>query len=129
MLDEHRRARVLRDDDVADVVGGAQQTDTANEVLLVPLLGVAAACVRVATLERVEKLLQRHFVIAQLRQIRVHLVLLDQAAEADDIGDTGDQLELTPDYPVLQSAQLAGISGVRLEGVAVHLADGRGQRR
>ena len=62
VADQQRRAAVLGDDDVADVVARAQQADAANQVLLFALLEVAAAGVRVAAAERREDLLQRDVV-------------------------------------------------------------------
>ena len=97
----------LGDDDVTDVVGRAQQADAADQVLLAPLLDVAAARVRVAVGQRVEQLLQRDL-WSQLGEVGVHLVLLDEAAQADHVGDPRHQLELALDDPVLDRAQLAG---------------------
>ena len=59
IADQQRRAAVLADDDVADVVGRAQQADAADQILLVALLQVAAAGVGVSLPQRVEHLLHR----------------------------------------------------------------------
>src|ERR1051325_268361 len=84
--------------------------------------------VGVAALDRLRKLSQGHLVVAQLREVRPHLVLLDQAAEADDVRDAGHEPQLARHHPVLVGAQLARRVLVALDAVAVDLAD-RGRER
>src|SRR5439155_12196279 len=106
VLDQDRYAAALGDHDAADLVGRAQQPDAADEILLPALLEVAPADVGVAALQRGEQLLQRHLVVAQLPQVGIDLVLLDEAAEADDVGDSRDKAQLPLDRPVFDRAQV-----------------------
>ena len=65
------------------------------------LIGIAAA-------QRCKELRERQTVVPKLREIRIDLVLLHQPADAHDVGDTGRQLEIARDRPVLQRAELGG---------------------
>ena len=129
VLHQDRRAAALGDHHVLDVFGSGEQADAADEVLLAPLLDVAAAGVGVATLHRLRKLRKRDLVIAQPGKIRAHLVLLHQPAQAHHVGDAGNEAQLPRYHPVLVSAQLARPLASALHAVAVDLADGGGERR
>ena len=100
---------LLADDDVADVVRRSQQADAADQVLLVALLQIAAAGIGIALSQRGEHLLHRDVVRLELRQIQVHLVLLQEAAERDHVGHAGREPHLALHHPVLQRAQFGEI--------------------
>ena len=126
---QHRRAVAFGDDHVENFFRRAQQPDAAYQNLLAALFDIATAGIGAATLQCGEYLLQADFVVLQLRQIRIHLVLLDRAAEAHDIGHAGQQAQLAADGPILNGAQfLRGVTRA-LDAVSVDLADGGGQRR
>ena len=57
------------------------------------------------------------------KAIRVHvnLILLDLAANARDLGNAGHGIELVPDEPVLQRAQLAQVMSRSFDGVPEHV--------
>ena len=58
------------------------------------LLQVAPARVGVPAAKGGVQLSEREIVVAELREIRVHLVLLDESPEAHDVRDAGRQLEM-----------------------------------
>ena len=120
---------MLGDDDRADVVGRSQQPDAANQILLFPLFEVIASGVRVAAAERGEHLRQSHAVCAHARRVDVHLILLDEAAAADDVRDARRHLQVAFDHPVLDPAKIGWRRGLRHEAVAIQLADRRRERR
>ena len=113
----------------ADVVGGAQQADAADEVLLVALFQVAASGIGISLPQRRHDLLHRNVVGLQFRKVQVHLVLLHEAAEGDDVGNARREAHLALDHPVLQPAQLGEVVAGPGELVAEELADRGGQRR
>jgi hypothetical protein len=57
-------------------------------------------------LDRLDRLLVGDPVSGELQRIEHHLVLLDHAADAGDLGDAGHGLQLVAQEPVLQPAQL-----------------------
>ena len=112
VADEQRRAVVFRDHDRPDVIGRSQQADAANKILLLPLVEIIAAGVRVSPAQRAEHLLKGDAVRFHAREIEAHLVLLDEAAAADDVGDAGRQLERALDDPVFNAPKLSRTGGL-----------------
>ena len=130
VFDQNRRAVVRSHHDAADVGSGTQQADAANEILLRALLDIIAAGVGVAPTERGEDLLHRQVVVLHFRQIGVDLVLLDQAAHADDVRHPWRHAQIAFDRPILDRAQITGrMTLSTLHTEAVNLANGRGKRR
>ena len=125
---QQRSSRVGRHDDVADVVGRAQHADAANEVLLLAALEEAAARIGVASSEGREHLLERDVVGLHPRGVHGHVVSLDEAAEADDIGDARNHPEIPRDHPVLNASELGGALALSRHAIPVDLPDRRGQR-
>ena len=95
-----------RDDDVADVVERLHQSDAAHDELLFAAGHEAAADVGVAVAECLRELRESDVVEEQLLRIDEHLVLLDHAAEAIDVGDPRHALQALEDFPVLQALQV-----------------------
>ncbi len=126
---QHRHAVALRHHDLADVVGRSQQPDAAHDVLLFAALDVAAAGVGVAATQRGEDLLHRDAERSHLHHVEVHLVLFDEAAEADDVGDARRHAQVALDRPVLDRTELGRGGAVAGQPVAIDLADRRRQRR
>ena len=126
LLAEAGVVRVAGHDHVADVVGGAQQPDAADQVLLVSLLYVAAARIRITLGKRIEQLLQGDFVVAQPREIRVDFVLLDQPTQGHYVGHAWNQAQLAHHGPVLDGAQLHRGEAVTLQRVLEDLAQAGG---
>ena len=129
IADQHRGPVARRHHDAPDVVGRAQQADAADRVLLRALGDVAAAGIGVAASERVEEILEGQLVGAQLVEVRLHLVLLDEPAHADDVGNARNLPQAALDHPVLQRAQVRGRGAVAAQAVTHDLAHGRGVRR
>ena len=126
---QDRRAAALGDYHVLDVLDALEEAEAANQVLLAALLDVAAAGISVAALDCLRELRQGDLVVAQTREVRTHLVLLDQAAQADDVGDAGHQPQLSADDPVLVGAKLARPLPFALHAIAIDLADRSRKRR
>jgi len=120
---------VLGHDDVADVVARPQHADAANEVLLLTLLEKTATGIRVAVPERREHLLQRDVIGLHPRRVHGNLILLDEAAETDDVGHSRNHLEISADDPILNASQLGRTQAVAAQPIPVDFADGRRQRR
>ncbi len=74
-------------------------------------------------------MLQRKVLILHPAKIRIDLVLLDHAAEADDVSHSRNHFELSLHDPVLDRAQLLGVELVAFQPIAKDFADGRGERR
>src|SRR5207247_2182939 len=126
--DQQRRAVMFSHQNAADVVAGTEESNAANQVLLLTLFEKTPAGIRVRPSERCEDLLERKVVGFEFVEIEVHLVLLDKSAPADDIRNPGNRLQLTLDDPVLDRAQLRCGVVVALEYVPVDLADRGGER-
>ena len=124
----HRRTLLRGDDDLLDVAERLDQSDAADHQRVLALTEITAAGIRVARGDRVEHLLQREVVRAQASRIDGHLVLLDAATPRHDVHDPRDLAELALERPVFERLQLHERHGLRLERVAVHLADHAGER-
>ena len=103
-----------------------QQSQTADGVLLRALCDVAATRVGVAMSNRVGQVLQGEFELAQLVQVGLHLVLLDEATHRHHIGHAGHLTQRAFNAPVLQGAQLRGGLAIATQSVAHDFADGCG---
>ena len=125
---QHRGRVAFGQNDIFDVGRFAQQTYAANGVLLTALFDIATAGIAVAAFKRGKYLLQGELVGAQARQVRLHFVSLYEAAHRHDVGDTRHAPQGALDHPILKRAQGARVVGIRLDAVAVDLADGRRQR-
>src|SRR5439155_25109243 len=101
--------------DVADIVRRSQQTEAADEILLRPLLHLAAANVGVAAAQRGVNLLQAQSVVAQASQVGIHFVGFYQTADAHDVGDAGNHAQVALDHPVFERAQVARAEAVSFD--------------
>ena len=106
VADANRRSALGRDDDVADVVEAADQADAAHVEGLFADVQDVGPDVLVRRRERREQRRERQTVAAQPVRVDVHLVLLDEAAEAGDVDDAVDLLELPLQDPVLRGLAL-----------------------
>ncbi len=86
--------------DLLDVGERADEALPADDVLLAVVLDVAAAGVRVASLDGLEDLLQGQAVRPQFRGIDDDLVLLRKAAPGVDLCDAGNGAQPGRDHPV-----------------------------
>ena len=85
-----------------------QHADTANQILLLAFIDVSAAGIGAAATERREELLQRDAVSLHPGKVRLHLILFDETAIGDDVGNARNRLELPCHRPVLDGPQLGG---------------------
>ena len=90
---------------VVNVSGRPQKAHAADDKLLFALFNVAAACIHVAALQGLKHLLHRQLVGLKLGDIGHHLILLDVAATADNVGHAGYQFQITLHHPILNAAQ------------------------
>src|SRR2546428_631426 len=123
-----RRALQGGDHDVVEVVRRLHEADSAHHERVLALADVGAAGVGVVGGDGLEHLLEGHVVGAQALGIHDDLVLLDAAAPGDDVGHTGHLAELALQDPVLVGLEIDERHRLRLERVAVDLADRRGER-
>jgi hypothetical protein len=114
------------DNNSPDVVGRGQQADAADGVLLRTLRHIAAASVGVAAAQRIQQVLEGELVGAQLVEIGLHLVLLDEAAHGHHVGHARHLAQGAFDHPVLQGAQLGGGLPVAAQTVAHDFTHRRG---
>ena len=92
-------------------LAAADQADAAHCHLLVARLHHLRADVVVAALDGGDDLAQRDVVGAELDGIEIDLVLLHEAADARDFGDSGHGVELVLDEPVLHGVKRAAVVG------------------
>ncbi len=128
VLDQHRHAVLLADDDVAQVVEVADQAHAADHQSLLAALHDAAARVRVVGGNGLRDLVQREVVLGQPGRIQLQHELRGHAAEVDHVHHARHLLEAGDDLPELQLGQLAQVPRLGLQRVAEDLADRRGQR-
>ena len=126
VANQNGRAVARSHHDVADVIGRSQQANTANGVLLHALSHVAATRVGVTAPQRVQQVLKRQLVGAQLVQIGLHFIQFGKAAHGHHVGNAGHLAQGALDHPVFQRAQLGGGFAIPLHAVAHDLAHGRG---
>ncbi len=122
ILDLHRYAIVLRQDDILDILDVLDQPDPANIDRLLAEVDRAPAHVDIGVAERRDHLWQRDVVGLQLVQVGVDVVFLGRAAPAHHLHHARHGLQPPLQHPVLQRAQI-GQAEVRrsLELVAVDL--------
>src|SRR5439155_21906112 len=92
--------------DLLDIRHAAQIAAATHHVFPLAHLDHAAADIHVAGADRLGEFGQRDAVGAQLHRVDDDLVLLDEAADARDLGHAFGLGELIPDEPVLNCPQL-----------------------
>ena len=122
VADRDRRAVVGAERNLFNVLQAANQADAAHDVLRVARLNHLGADVVVAALHRGDHILERDVVGAHLDGIEIDLVLLDEAADAGNLGDSGHGVELIFDEPILNRVQRAAVIRT-LDGVPEDLAN------
>ncbi len=128
--DQHRLAVLGGHHGAPDIVEVAEDADAADHQCLVAAPQRAAADVGVVVDQRRAHLVDGDAVALQGIGIDLHLVFLDRAAEADDVGHARHDAQIGPDHPVLQRTDLVlRHLGRRFHDVAENLADGGRQRR
>jgi hypothetical protein len=119
----HRGPLRLREDDVVDVVHVLDEPDRAHGVRLLADDEPLPADVRVRGLHRVLELSEVDPLAGQPIGVHADVVLLRLAAEADDVDDAADLLELALEDPVLRGLQVHLRVTLADDLVPEHLAD------
>src|SRR5262249_1768003 len=120
---QHRRAVISLEHDVAEIVDAFQVALAADDILEFRQLDGAASDVGVAGADRIPHLLHGDAEIAHALRIEDHVVLLDEAADACDLGDTFRLGERKLQIPVLDRSRLRKIQLPGHHGVLVDPAD------
>ena len=126
VLEQHRRAAVHLDDDLLEVARAFEIAAAAHHELVLGKLERAPADVHVAVADDVAHLLQRDAERAHAAGIDDDVVLLDEAADAGDLGDTLGLRQPEADLPVLQRAQVGEGLVLAEDRVLVDPADAAG---
>ena len=125
VADQDRRAVVHGHDDVADVLGRLNASQSAHVVKLAALRVEAAAGVAVVRAERADDQRHRQADRGHLRRIEQHLILHRRTAEAGVVRDAGNGFVLALDHPILERLQLHR----RAVGTFEHVAENQSRRR
>src|SRR2546430_828158 len=121
--DEDRHAALGGDNHILQVARALDQPETAYHGPRPTGLDDVAANVAVAAHDGIDDGRERDLVGAQAVGIHVDLVLPDEPADAGDLRHAGDRVELIPDEPVLDGAQVAHGVALPLNGGPAHVAD------
>src|SRR6185369_3624251 len=105
VADSNRRAVARVEHDVADILDVFDQTQAANDVLLVTVLDEVGARVLIIVLDGFEERLERDVVANQRLLIDDDLILLDVAAKAEHVGDARHSAQLQLYDPILDRPQ------------------------
>ena len=103
--------------DLADVFDRLDRAETPDHEFLLGEFEGPAADVGVAGFDRGADPRDRNAVGAKPVGIHRNLVLLDEAADAGDLGDTGHARQFVLQKPILDGSQFAEVVVVRGEGV------------
>src|ERR1019366_205870 len=125
---KNRRAIVLGDDDMSEVVERLNQSDTANDVAKFTTVENAAARICAVGVDRVGDILERHGEAYELLRVELKLELGSDTAEIGDVGDAGHLLQAWDHCPMLNFRKFAEVLGVGLKRVIENQTGRRGQR-
>src|SRR5581483_1701432 len=109
IVHEDRRAVVLGDDDIAEIIERLHQADAADHITEVAAIEHAAAGIGTVGADRVGDVLQRQVEAHELLRIELQLELRGQAAEIRDVGDAGHLLQGRDHRPQLDLGKLAQV--------------------
>ena len=126
VLEQHRRAAVDLDDDAFEIGDVLDVAAAAHHELVLGEFDRAAADIHVVLADDLAHLGQRNAQRAHAAGIDDHVVLLDEAADAGDLGDAFGLGQSEADLPVLQRAQLGEGLVLGDDGVLVDPADAGG---
>ena len=120
---QHRRAVIGLEDDVAEVVDRLDVALAADDIFELRQLDGAAADIGVDGADRVAHLLHGNAEIAHPLRIEDDIVLLDEAAYAGDLGDAFGLGQSEFQIPVLDRARVRKLQLFRHDGILVDPAD------
>ena len=107
IFDLHRQTVLLRHDNVANVFGVLDQTQTPDVDRLIAHADRASADVYVGVANGGKQLLKAHAVRLHFFGISLNVVLLGGAAPGHNLGHTGHGQQAPLDHPILDGAQSA----------------------
>ena len=125
---QHRRSVAGLQHDVAEVVDALQVALAADDIFELGEFDGAAADIGVAGADRIAHLLHGDAEIAHPLRIEDDVVLLDEAADAGDLGDAFRLGQREFQVPVLDGARVREVQLLRHHGVLVDPADAGGVR-
>ncbi len=128
MPDLDRRTFVLAYDDFLQILDCLDESDAADEELNTVLLQHFRADIDVRPPYGVIDVDKRDPVGSQLVGMNVDLVLPHETADAGDLADTFDGIELVAKIPILDGPQLGEVESFPLDGVPIDLTQRRGVR-
>ncbi len=114
---EDRRAVVLGDDDVAEVVERLHQADAADDVAELAAVEHAAAGIGAVGVDRVGDVLERQVEAHELLRIELELELRGEAAEVRDVGDARHLLQGRDHRPAAGFRRARAGSSCRIRSV------------
>src|ERR1700674_3252976 len=114
---KNRRAIVLGDDDVSEVVERLNQSDAANDVAKLTTVENAAARIGAVGIDRVGDVLERQGETYQLLRVKLELELGRDAAEIGDVSDARHLLQAPDHLPILKFGKFAEALGVGLRRI------------
>jgi hypothetical protein len=120
-IDRSSAGRV--DDDVLEIGHAAHVADAAHDVFGLPDLDEPSADVVVRAAHSFDDGIERHVARGHLDRIEIDLVLLDESADARNLGHAIDGLQSELQVPVLDRAELAEVVILRLQRVPEDVAD------
>ena len=126
VLEQNRRTAVVLEHDLSQIGNAFQVAAAAHHEFKFGQLHRAAAEIHVAGTDRAAHLGQRNIEAAQALRIDHHVVLLDEAADAGDLGDALRLGEAVAERPVLQRAQFGERSLLGDQRIFVDPADAGG---
>ena len=125
---QDRRAVVLGNDDIAEVVEGPHQADAADDITELAAIEHAAAGIGVIVADRIGDIAECDIKAHQLLRIELELILRRQPAEVRNIGNARHLLQGRDHRPLLDLRQFAQVFRVGLQNVIEDLPGRRRQR-
>ena len=126
--DQHGDTGPRHDHRLAQILCCCCLPQSAQDVLLVAILQIAARGDRVVGANRLDDIVQGEGMCSQALRLDRDLHLTHEATERIDLDHTRDAAELGTHKPVVHRAQLHLISTRSLKGIEVDLGDGTGER-
>ncbi len=125
ILQQHGRAAVYLDDDVLDIGDAFEIPSAAHHEFVLGEFERAAADIHIVAADGIANFRERDSECAQTARIDDDAVLLDEAADARDLGDPFGLRQPEANFPVLQRAQRGERLVLADDGVLVNPADAR----
>ncbi len=118
-----RRAFLLADDDLLEVLDRLDESDAADEKLDAVFLQHLRADIDVRLPHGLIDIEERDPMRAQFVRVNVDLILLHEAADARDFAHAFDGVDLVAQIPVLDAAQFREVEAFALDRIPKDLAE------